>query len=217
MNQRSRAAIFGRIGRVAGAVHFSRVCCSARMHEDDARWPTVHTTGALSDGTPPDFDAGIRWQADRKKGNAASAIRCLLVSFSPGMLAVMPQLHPNRCQPSELSSVPSPTPPIRARSSLSARLPGLPSRWPAYFFVRPRGTCTARAAVVGCCARPWGRITLQWRNGAPPGPFERRDVSVLGRPASVMRARRTACTYPSAAKAYTVCCCVRIYMEGARI
>mgnify|MGYP006863508263 FL=1 len=76
-------------------MHFSRVCCSARMHEDDARcWPTVHTTGALSDGTPPDFDAGIRWQADRKKGNAASAIRCLLVSFSPGMLAVMPQLHP---------------------------------------------------------------------------------------------------------------------------
>ena len=75
-------------------MHFSRVCCSARMHEDDARWPTVHTTGALSDGTPPDFDAGIRWQADRKKGNAASAIRCLLVSFSHGMLAVMPQLHP---------------------------------------------------------------------------------------------------------------------------
>mgnify|MGYP004332228995 CR=1 FL=1 len=104
------------------------------------------------------------------------------------------------------------------RSSLSARLPGLPSRWPAYFFVRPRGTCTARAAVVGCCARPWGRITLQWRNGAPPGPFERRDVSVLGRPASVMRARRTACTYPSAAKAHTACCCVRICMEGnARI
>ena len=60
------------------------------MHEDDARWPTVHTTGALSDVTPPDFDAGIRWQADRKKGNAASAI----LSFSPGMLAVMPQLHP---------------------------------------------------------------------------------------------------------------------------
>ena len=104
------------------------------------------------------------------------------------------------------------------RSSLSARLPGLPSRWPAYFFVRPRGTCSARAAVVGCCARPWGRITLQWRNGAPPGPFERRDVSVLGRPASVMRARRTACTYPSAAKAHTACCCVRICMEGnARI
>ena len=44
------------------------------------------------------------------------------------------------------------------------------------------------------------------------------DVSVLGRPASVMRARRTACTYPSAAKAHTACCCVRIYMEGdARI
>ena len=81
-------------GRIGGAVHLSRVCCSARMHEDDARWPTVHTTGALSDGTPPDFDAGIRWQADRKKGNAASAIQCLLVSFSPGMLAVMPQLHP---------------------------------------------------------------------------------------------------------------------------
>ena len=95
-------------------MHFSRVCCSARMHEDDARWPTVHTTGALSDGTPPDFDAGIRWQADRKKGNAASAIRCLLVSFSPGMLAVMPQLHPNCFQPSEPSSVPSPKPPIRA-------------------------------------------------------------------------------------------------------
>ena len=75
-------------------MHFSHVCCSARMHEDDARWPTAHTTGALSDVTPPDFDAGIRWQADRKKGNAAKAIRCLLVSFSPGMLAVMPQLHP---------------------------------------------------------------------------------------------------------------------------
>ena len=81
MNQRSRAAIFGRIGRVGGAVHFSRVCCSARMHEDDARWPTVHTTGALSDGTPPDFDAGIRWLVDRKTSNAARAIRCLLVSF----------------------------------------------------------------------------------------------------------------------------------------
>ena len=91
MNQRSRAAIFGRLG---GAVHFSRVCCSARMHEDDARWPTVHTTGALSDGTPPDFDAGIRWQADRKKGHAASTIRCLVVSFSPGLLAVMPRLQP---------------------------------------------------------------------------------------------------------------------------
>ena len=75
-------------------MHFSRVCCSARMHEDDARWPTVHTTGALSDGTPPDFDAGIRWQADRKKGNAASAIRCLLVSFRLG------------CSPSCPSSIP---------------------------------------------------------------------------------------------------------------
>ena len=75
------------------------------------------------------------------------------------------------------------------RSSLSARLPGLPSRWPAYLLVRPRGTCTARAAVVGCCARPWGRITLQWCNGGPPGPFERRDnMPVLGRPTSVMRA-----------------------------
>ena len=104
------------------------------------------------------------------------------------------------------------------RSSLSARLPGLPSRWPAYFFVRPRGTCSARATVVGFCARPWGRITLQWRNGAPPGAFERRDVSVLGRPASVMRARRTACTYPSAANPHTACCRLRIYMEGnARI
>ncbi len=72
----------------------SLVCAALHVHEDDARWPTVHTTGALSDGTPQDFDAGIRWQADRKKGNAASAIRCLLVSFSPGMLAVMPQLHP---------------------------------------------------------------------------------------------------------------------------
>ena len=78
MNQRSRAAIFGRVG---GAVQFSRVCCSTRMHEDDARWPTVHTTGALSDGTPPDFDAGIRWLVDRKTSNAARAIRCLLVSF----------------------------------------------------------------------------------------------------------------------------------------
>ena len=198
-------------------MHFSRVCCSARMHEDDARWPTVHTTGALSDGTPPDFDAGIRWQADRKKGNAASAIRCLLVSFSPGMLAFVPQLHPNCFQPSEPSSVPLQRRRSARRSSLSARLPGLPSRWPAYFFVRPRGTCSARAAVVGFCARPWGRITLQWRDGAPPGPFERRDVSVLGRPASVMRARRTACTYP-AANSHTACCRVRIYMEGnARI
>ena len=44
------------------------------------------------------------------------------------------------------------------------------------------------------------------------------DVSVPRRPASVMRARRTACTYPSAAKAHTACCCVRICMEGnARI
>ena len=107
-------------------MHFSRVCCSARMHEDDARWPTVHTTGALSDGTPPDFDAGIRWQADRKKGNAASAIRCLLVSFSPGMLAVMPELHPNCFQPSEPSSVPSPKPPIRA-----SELPVRSSAWSA--------------------------------------------------------------------------------------
>ena len=76
--------------------------------------------------------------------------------------------------------MPSPTPPIRARSSLSARLPGLPSRWPAYFFVRPRGTCSARAAVVGFCARPWGRITLQWRDGAPPGPFKRRGCVCAG-------------------------------------
>ena len=36
----------GHRGQLGGAVHFSRVCCSARMHEDDARWPTVHTTGA---------------------------------------------------------------------------------------------------------------------------------------------------------------------------
>ena len=44
------------------------------------------------------------------------------------------------------------------------------------------------------------------------------DVSVLGRPASVMRARRTACTYPSAANPHTACCRLRIYMEGnARI
>ena len=62
-------------------MQFSRVCCSTRIHEDDARWPTVHTTGALSDGTPPDFDAGIRWLVDRKTSNAARAIRCLLVSF----------------------------------------------------------------------------------------------------------------------------------------
>ena len=114
--------------------------------------------------------------------------------------------------------MPSPTPPIRARSSLSARLPGLPSRWPAYFFVRHRGTCSARAAVVGFCARPWGRITLQWRDGAPPDLSSAGDVSVLGRPASVMRARRTACTYPSAANPHTACCRLRIYMEGnARI
>ena len=66
------------------------------------------------------------------------------------------------------------------RSSLSARLPGLPSRWPAYFFVRPRGTCSARAAVVGFCARPWGRITLQWRDGALPGPFKRRGCVCAG-------------------------------------
>ena len=66
------------------------------------------------------------------------------------------------------------------RSSLSARLPGLPSRWPAYFLVRPRGTCSARAAVVGFCARPWGRITLQWRDGALPGPFKRRGCVCAG-------------------------------------
>ena len=66
------------------------------------------------------------------------------------------------------------------RSSMSARLPGLPSRWPAYFLVRPRGTCSARAAVVGFCARPWGRITLQWRDGALPGPFKRRGCVCAG-------------------------------------
>ena len=75
-------------------MHFSRVCCSARMHEDDARWPTVHTTGALSDVTPPDFVSRIWWLTDRKTGNAAKAIRCLLVSFLPGMLAFVPQPHP---------------------------------------------------------------------------------------------------------------------------
>ena len=154
----------------------------------------LYTTGALSDGTPPDFDAGIRWQADRKKAMPRARSGAFWCHFRLG------------CSPSCPSSIliASSRPSRRVyrlqsrrsarRSSLSARLPGLPSRWPAYFLVRPRGTCTARAAVVGCCARPWGRITLQWRNGAPPGAFERRDVSVLGRPASVMRARRTACT-----------------------
>ena len=166
-------------------MQFSRVCCSTRMHEDDARWPTVHTTGALSDGTPPDFDAGIhsfiRWLVDRKTSNAARAIRCLLVSFfawdarlcapAPSLIAASrPSCLVCRLQRRRSAR----------RSSLSARLPGLPSRWPAYFFVRLRGTCSARAAVVGFCARPWGRITLQWRDGALPGPFKRRGCVCAG-------------------------------------
>ena len=46
--------------------------------------------------------------------------------FSPGILAFVPQLHPNCCQPSELSNVPSPTPPIRA-----SELPVRSSAWSA--------------------------------------------------------------------------------------
>ena len=66
-----------------------------------------------------------------------------------------------------------------------SELPVRSSAWsavpvPAYFLVRPRGTCSARAAVVGFCARPWGRITLQWRDGAPPGPFKRRGCVCAG-------------------------------------
>ena len=87
---------------------------------------TVHTTGVSSDVNPPDFVACIWWRTDRKTGIAAKTIRCLLVSFSPGMLAVMPQLHPNCFQPSEPSSVPSPTPQVRA-----SELPVRSSAWSA--------------------------------------------------------------------------------------
>ena len=50
--------------------------------------------GRSSDVIRLDFDAVIRLMKDRKKGNAARAIRCLLVPFSPGMVAFVPRPHP---------------------------------------------------------------------------------------------------------------------------
>ena len=72
----------------------------------------------------------------------------------------------------------------RRRSALGAPCPLVclvcrPGGRPT-FSCDPRGTCSARAAVVGFCARPWGRITLQWRDGALPGPFKRRGCVCAG-------------------------------------
>ena len=109
-------------------MQFSRVCCSTRMHEDDARWPTVHTTGALSDGTPPDFDAGIRWLVDRKTSNAARAIRCLLVSFfawdprlcAPAPSQLLPAVRTIECA---VSNAADPRSKLPVRSSAWSAVP----------------------------------------------------------------------------------------------
>ena len=199
-------------------MQFSRVCCSTRMHEDDARWPTVHTTGALSDGTPPDFDAGIRWLVDRKTSNAARAIRCLLVSFfawdprlcAPAPSQLLPAVRAVECAVSNAADpcVGAPCPLV----CLVCRPGGRPT-----FSCDPEAHALRERPSSASAHAPGGALLYNGEMARLLGLSSAGDVSVLGRPASVMRARRTACTYPSAAKAHTACCCVRIYMEGARI
>ena len=162
-------------------MHFSRVCCSARMHEDDARGGRRSIPRALSPTAPHRIltpASGGRLTGRKAMPRARSgAFWChFRLGCSPSCPSsiLIASSRPSRrvCRLQRRRSA--------RRSSLSARLPGLPSRWPAYFFVRPRGTCSARAAVVGFCARPWGRITLQWRDGALPGPFKRRGCVCAG-------------------------------------
>ena len=142
------------------------------------------------------------------------------MSFSPGMLAVMPELHPNCFQPSEPSSVPSPKPPIRA-----SELPVRSFAWSAVpmagllFRATPRHMhCASGRRRLLCTPLGVHHSIYNGEMARLLGLSSAGDVSVLGRPASVMRARRTACTYPSAANPHTACCRLRIYMEGnARI
>ena len=200
-------------------MHFSRVCCSARMHEDDARWPTVHTTGALSDVNPPDFDAGIRWLVDRKTSNAARAIRGLLVSFFAW--------DPRLCAPAPSQLLPAVRAVECAVSNAADPCVGAPC--PLVCLVcrpggRPTFSCDTEAHAVrerpssASAHAPGGASLYNGEMARFLGLSSAGDVSVLGRPASVMRARRTACTYPSAANPHTACCRLRIYMEGnARI
>ena len=104
------------------------------------------------------------------------------------------------------------------RSSLSARLPGLPSRCRPTFSCDPEAHAVRERPSSASAHAPGGASLYNGEMARFLGLSSAGDVSVLGRPASVMRARRTACTYPSAAKPHTACYRLRIYMEGnARI
>ena len=199
-------------------MQFSRVCFSTRMHEDDARWPTVHTTGALSDGTPPDFDAGIRWLVDRKTSNAARAIRCLLVSFfawdprlcAPAPSQLLPAVRAVECAVSNAADpcVGAPCPLV----CLVCRPGGRPT-----FSCDPEAHAVHERPSSASAHAPGGASLYNGEMARFLGLSSAGDVSVLGRPASVMRARRTACTYPSAANPHTACCRLRIYIWRATL
>ena len=104
------------------------------------------------------------------------------------------------------------------RSSLSARLPGLPSRCRPTFSCDPEAHAVRERPSSASAHAPGGASLYNGEIARLLGLSSAGDVSVLGRPASVMRARRTACTHPSAAKPHTACYRLRIYMEGnARI
>ena len=194
-------------------MQFSRVCCSTRMHEDDARWPTVHTTGALSDGTPPDFDAGIRWLVDRKTSNAARAIRCLLVSFFAW--------DPRLCAPAPSQLLPAVRAVECAVSNAADPCVGAPC--PLVCLVcrpggRPTFSCDTEAHAVrerpsSASAHAPGGASLY--NGAM--------ARLLGLSSAGMclcwGGLRPSCERAAQpAKPHTACCRLRIYMEGnARI
>ena len=93
------------------------------------------------------------------------------------------------------------------------------SAWPAYNIRRTLGDYSwDKLKSKDGRDLPHVRAFYRALKGKLGGLKRNRGVSVLGRPASVMRARRTACTYPSAANPHTACCRLRIYMEGnARI
>ena len=97
-------------------------------------WPTVHTTGALSDVTPPDFDAGIRWQADRRKAmqqEQSGAFWCLFAwdarLFAPAPSQLLPAVRAVECA---VSNAADPRSKLPVRSSAWSAVPvaGLLSR-----------------------------------------------------------------------------------------
>ena len=96
--------------------------CTRMMHGGRRSIPRALSPTSTHRILTPAFDGWLTGrQAMRRERSGA-----FWCHFSPGILAFVPQLHPNCCQPSELSNVPSPTPPIRA-----SELPVRSSAWSA--------------------------------------------------------------------------------------